>query len=358
MTAPKKPGIRDVAQLAGVSPATVSQILNNKLKGSTETRRRVIEAVTELGYAPDPLYRDAVLQRNAGGRVRHQVIAFISLENIHEQAAAADGFYSLILSGIQRGVAKGNYGLLLKPSSVHQDLMPDFVLEKKVDGVLVEGGFNDAWREELTRRIPTCFVFNSFSRTNANSVSPNMAKAIHDSMEYLVDLGHRNLLTLSPARSHHHQALIQGLDQFFSQSNLPRCQHQLEELHGITTPNHDAFLHEYARKIARQIRSKKPGQRPTALFTGDIYALSLLRAFRELGVRVPEEISVVGFDDTLAALYSDPQLTSYRLPLTAIGTTAVEVLLQQIDDPDRPPRHIILDGKLIERASVSTPPQP
>lgn len=338
-----------MALRAGVSPATVSQILNNKLKGSEETRRRVMEAVSELGYAPDLLYRNAVLHRNAGGRVLNKVVAFISLDFIHQQAIKADGFYSHILGGVQQGVAQGNYGLFLKPSSTHEDLIPDFVLEKKVDGVLVEGLFSEAWREELCRRIPVCFVFNSFPRTVASSVQPNMAKAVYDTMDYLVSLGHRNIVTLSSKLSYHHPYLVSGINDFFSQSRLPACQHRLEELEGISIATHNEVMRDYATRLIAM------PDRPTAIFAGDVYAISLLNIFREMGLNVPRDISVVGFDDTLAARYSDPQLSSYRLPLSAIGSTAVEVLLQQIENPDRLPMQITLDGKLIERASVAPP---
>lgn len=347
-----KPSIRDVAMRAGVSPATVSQILNNKLKGSEDTRRRVIEAVSKLGYAPDLLYRNAVLHRNAGGRrVLNKVIAFISHESIHQKALASDGFYSQILRGIQQGVAKGDYGLLLKPSAIHEDLMPDFVLEKKVDGVLVEGGFCEAWREELCRRIPVCFVFQGFTHKGASSVRPNMVKAAHDTMSYLTGLGHRNIVTLSSPRSQHHAYFRQGIEGFFENNERPDCRHFMEELTGINEETHDAVLWDYARRFVGL------KDRPTAIFAGDVYAVFLVRAFRELGLSIPRDLSIIGFDDTLAAQYCDPQLTSYRLSLNAIGSTAVEVLLQQIEDPDRLPRHITLDGELIERASAGHAPR-
>lgn len=349
MKPPRKASIRDVALKANVSPATVSQILNQKLKASPETRQRVMDAVSALNYSPDPLYRDAVIQRSQGGKVLTKVIAYISQDSIHQKATTFDGFYSLILNGIQQGVTEGEYGLLMKPSTTNEHRIPDFIMEGKVDGVLVEGEFNQNWCQSLCNRIPVCYIYRPDSSLNANSVYPNFAKAAHDSMEYLVNLGHRNILTFSSPKSKHHQFLAKGVNQFFAEKGLPKCQYTVEEPVNITPETHEQVIREYAEHLLRM------PERPTAIFTGDIYAITFLKIFRELSIRVPEDISLIGFDDTIAAQYSDPQLTSYRLPLHDIGRSAVEVLLQQIQDPFRPTRHLTLDGKLIERATVTHP---
>jgi len=355
MAVRKKPvSIRDVATEAGVSRSTVSLVLNNSSVPKPETRRKVMEVVRRLNYQPDPLFGQAVRRRHSGEKLparMTQTIGFFANDFLLSQARVDDGYYSRVLAGIQQGVEKHDYHLMIKTSKINEVAPPTIVTENRVDGLVIEGDIPKVLFKLLADRLPVAVIDRSMPDLNVDSVMPNIEKAVHEQLAYLWELGHRNIIKFTSAMDSAHDRLyVRAFDQFFEDRGHPLAQPALCERREIHTDTHNEVMAQYAKQIVDAV------PRPTALITWDIYACSLLPLLQNHGLRVPEDISVIGMDDLLASQMATPQLTTYRYPMEDMGRSATELLIERVKDRSRPVHQIMINGKLVERATCSNAP--
>lgn len=346
-----KTNIRDVANAAGVSHTTVSMVLNNSPVPSAETREKVLKTAQALNYQPDPLFRQVLQRRRTGQamtRTMTQTIGFLTSEMIVEKAQRDDGYYSRVLAGIQRATERQRYHLMVKSARAEELAPPAMVTEGRVDGLVIEGDFPELLRGLLAKRLPVSFIDRTYADLEADSVMPNIERAVREQLQYLWGLGHRNIVTFQHAVVEpRNETYLRAFHQFFAERKQPLTQPRLCERRDINPTTHARVMAEYARELAEA----RP--LPTALVTGDGYALSLLAEFERLGLRVPQDLSVIGMDDVLAARLASPQLTSYRFPMEEMGRAATELLIERIEDRHRPVRHLLINGQLVERASCA-----
>ena len=352
MKQPLNSNIRLVARRAGVSPTTVSRVLNNNPIPSTGTREKVWQAVADLNYQPDPAFSQALKLRRQTVRtapVGTRTIGFFTNTFIRDRAQRDDGYYSRVLAGIQAAAQEQEYHLMIEAAPPGERGIPAMVKDNRVDGLLIEGRFPEAIRRHLSQRFPVVFVDNNYPGEQAGSVMPNIEAAVTEQVQYLWDLGHRQIITFQPPAEHPVQQRLhwRGFQDFFLIRNLPIPAPKLCTPRAITPETHVQVMAEYARQVA----AARP--RPTAIVTWDIYALSLMAELQQLGLRVPEEISLIGMDDTMEARLATPQLTSTRFPMDHMGRAATELLLQQLRDRSRPVTHLLINGQLIERGSCA-----
>ena len=330
---------------------TVSLVLNNRRGPSTATREKVLQAAQALNYHPDPLFCRALQRRRAGqgaDRTMTRTIGFLASERILEKAQRDDGYYSRVLAGIQRATEQHRYHLMMKTSRADELAPPTLVTEDRVDGLVIEGDFPELLRGLLAQRLPVAFIDRTYPEQPANSVMPHIERAVPEILAYLWELGHRNVVTFQHACAETHvEVYLRAFHRFFAERNQPLAQPRLCERRDINPTTHARVMAEYARELAEA----RP--RPTALVTGDGYALTLLTEFERLGLRVPQDLSVIGRDDILAARLASPQLTSYRFPMEEMGRSATELLIERIEDRNRPVRHLLINGQLVERASCA-----
>jgi DNA-binding LacI/PurR family transcriptional regulator len=353
-TTHSKSSIREVAKLAGVSIATVSRVLNNSTVPTTETRGRVFQAVQQLNYEPDEMFRQAVQQRRAGRKgavaVATQTIGYVVSDYILTRAQNSDGYYSRVLAGVQKAAQQHGYHLMLAAAPDDSLMPPAIVSEGRVDGLLIEGTFPPLLRDLLVKRLPVAFIDRTYPELPANSVMPHIEQAVQEILAYLWELGHRNIVTFQHATPSKHMDVEMYLDsfqRFFREKGAPIRHAEACRQRDITTPTHEAVMAAYAREVA----ALRP--RPTAVVSWDIYACALLVELQRLGLRVPDDISIVGMDDVVATRYSTPQLTTYRFPMDELGRSATELLIEQIKDRHRPVRHLVVNGRIVERASCA-----
>lgn len=347
-----KVNIRVVAQKAGVSITTVSRVLNNSSIPSSDTRNRVMEVVRELNYQPDPIFRQAFRRRpeTEGKRELTHTLGYIMSDSFLECALHGDGYYSRVLAGIQKSARQNRYHVMLGSAGPEAVALPEMVTEHRVDGLLVEGSFTDGFRQMLIQRLPVVFIDRSFPDLPASSVMPNIERAVQEELEYLWELGHRHIVCFQPATEvAQYQAHQRAFQRFFAERNLRPPHGRLCEPWHITTPTHEQVMAEYARQFV----AARP--MPTALIAYDVYARTFTDDLQRLGVRVPEDVSVIGMDDTTHARHGHPQLSSYRFPLDDMGRTAVELLVQRIQDRSRAVHHVLVNGQMVERASCASP---
>jgi len=344
-----KVSIRKVASAAGVSRSTVSLVLNNSAGPHPETREKVLQAVRDLDYQPDPAYRRAFQRRTlVDGAPLTDTIGFLTSEDIFLAAQNRDGYYSRVHAGIQRAIGQHDYHLMWKSADAGSTALPRMVADNRIDALLIEGDFPDLLLEILVRRLPVVFIDRTHPRLRADSVMPNVEKAVAEQLDMLWELGHRNIITFQQQLPVLHVDLyLRAFHGFFAARGHAVVHPKLCERQAIDPSSHEQVMAEYARRIA----SADP--RPTAVMTWDVYACALMAEFQRQGMRVPQDISVIGMDDTVAATFASPPLTSYRFPMEEMGQCAVELAIQRIRDSARASRHMLVDGQRSNRSSCA-----
>jgi len=332
---------QDVADLAGVSRTTVSFVLNN-VKGmniSSETRQKVLEAAESLSYIPD-----ASAQALASRRTK--AIGLVMTRSPHH--IATDAFLPQIIGGLMDVVKERKLRLLFESVEVeHQDrAYLELARAKHIDGmILLTPRIDDAGLKKLEQvDIPTVLM-GELAGTNLHSVDVDNRLAAQNAVQYLIKLGHTQV------------ACITNAPQNFT-SSFDRMLGYRDALVSAGIPFDDRLI-RYAdfdpQSGYKQMKSLLSGRVFTAVFVAsDNVAIGAKAALREAGLRVPEDISMIGFDDIPWAQYSDPPLTTIRLPAQKLARTACVVLMDLLEGKEPPTRRLILDTELVIRKSCRT----
>ncbi|MEV0616777.1 LacI family DNA-binding transcriptional regulator [Nonomuraea sp. NPDC050404] len=303
--------IGDVARLAGVSPQTVSRVFNEQPNVRRETRERVLEAIRQLGYRPNLMARGLVRQKA-------HTIGVISFDSTLFGPAST-------LLGIGRAARGAGYGVtVLTPESFDRGSIVEAVAElasHAVAGVItVFASQAEATSALLTlpAGLPAVAV-EAAPDDSVPTVRIDQAQGVRLAVEHLLRLGHETVWHVSgPRQRMDAQARVEAWSTALEEAgrSVPR------EVRGDWSP-------ESGYQAGLELAERRD---VTAVFAAnDHMALGLLRAFHERGVRVPDDVSVVGFDDIPEAAYLIPPLTTVRPDHEEVGRRAVEVLLGQID---------------------------
>ena len=334
--------IEDVARLAGLSMATVSRVLHQSPRVSAEARARVLAAVDHLDYTPNALARGLAMSTT------HTIGVLVS--------SISDPFWGEVVQTIQSFARQEQYSVLIAASDENREIERqalELFRHKRVDGIIVgasSGGIG-VLHDQRLGRVPLVFVNNEHFLPNgrdaeqaahprANLVATDDWRGGKLAVEHLLQQGHRHIAYIGPS------------DRASSVNRLDGYRDALDEA-GI--PFESAL-------VAMVGEGPNPGELATfrllagnpmltALFCyDDMTAVGALRALRALRLRVPADISVVGFDDLPLAAYLEPQLTTVRQPTNELGTQAVRILLD-ILQRRQPPRTITVQGELVVRDS-------
>jgi LacI family transcriptional regulator len=307
--------IRDVAQRAGVSISTVSRVLNNSCPVSADKRERVEEAARELGYIPNPAARSLLLRKTG---VLGVVVPFATGE-----------FFSEFLSGVDQTASDHKYFLLISISHrSDEDLrMAVANLNKRVDGLLVwapEVRASDV-KSLVSRDLPTVFLNSLAPSKGDDLIDFDNYGGMYSLASHLIRQGHRDIAFLKgPPRAADAKLRLEGFRAALSSHGM-RLRPDLE------------FDGEYTveagyKVVPRVLRITPP---PTAIMApNDQAAIGVLRGLHEAGVRVPEQMSVTGFDDVPSSRYVTPTLTTAHVPVRELGELAIQKLVGRIDGRD------------------------
>ncbi|MFJ9150332.1 LacI family DNA-binding transcriptional regulator [Streptomyces sp. NPDC102270] len=335
-TGSSAPRSEDVARLAGVSRKTVSRVLNNEPYVSEESRRRVLAAAEELGYRLNHAARAL-----ASGRTRS--IGVVAL------ATAGYGTASLLV-GIEQAVRDAGYALRVvntpdgDPQSIAAAL--ESLLEQGVDGIVVSVPVVEG-EVPLGVDVPVLFVGAppAFSATRTLTVGVGAHELARAATEHLLDLGHATVHHLAgPRRWYATKDRIEG----WQAALADRGAHEPPVLNGdwSAASGYAAGLGLASDRLV------------TAVFAaGDEMAIGLIHGLRESGRRVPEDVSVVGFDGNPVFAYVSPPLTTVRQPFEAASSEGIRLLLHAIEKPDTelPPANDP-PVELVVRGSTAPPP--
>lgn len=330
-----KPTLRDVAKHAGVSHQTVSRVINGHERVSPETRARVTDAIAKLGFSPN-----AIARSMAQGRA--QTLACLS-PNL------TDYTFASIIEGAEAEARQLGYFLLsssVKDGRQFQAIAEELVSSRRVDGILVINPFADDRHLYLPKNFPLTFVGTHVRAEKISSVGLDDESAAHAATQYLLDCGHRQIALVSgPQVEDCVQDRQAGYDAALRAAGLEPNPAWVYEGDWSASSGYQA--------LTQLLRSNG---RPTAVFAqNDRMAIGLLRAARDAGLNVPEQLAVIGFDDMPLSAYFDPPLTTMRQDMEAIGRQAVRLLVHAVQEPDAPPQHLRFSSQLVVRQSTRLP---
>ncbi|SDT11868.1 LacI family DNA-binding transcriptional regulator [Pseudomonas granadensis] len=326
--------IREVARLAGVSVATVSRTLKSPERVRQATRDIVNAAVEQAGYRPNLM---AVQFRSR--RTGNLVILVPKIANT---------FFARVISGAQSAAQAAGYRLLLCDTQGREEIEREFaelVYAHQADGVIQLRAY-DPFPVDSNQPPPmvnACEVIQGGRHPTISLDNHAAAKAM---TEHLIGLGHRRIgLIKGPQHSPLTQARVAGYQAALTKAGIPSDPAII--CHG------DFSLRAGYDGAATLLTLS---DRPTALFCeNDEMAIGALKRIKEAGLRVPGDISVVGFDDIPLAHYCDPPLTTIAQPAEGFGRTAVEMLINLIEKKINPEQHLILPFELTIRESSAAP---
>jgi LacI family transcriptional regulator len=332
----------DVARLAGVSTATVSRVVHGQDRVRESTRTRVRQAIEELGYVPDGAAQSL-------SRRRKDVIGLVCVEREVDHIDIENVgllYYDEVLRGVEACIRQQNWSLLI---TFMQGDRPDFsrmdALSGKVDGILIGEGFvASSIIERLAARVPVVVIAGTPGERAADVVAADNFSGSAAIITHLIaGHGKRRLFHLdgppnSPDAGERRRALEYVL------RGHPECQ-LVGSAQGILSVRSGELAGE---NLLARYGSALPD---AVVCANDQMAIGVLRAFAAGGVRVPEDVAVVGFDDiALGSLY-DPTLTTVHQPMRMLGERACTRLLDRIADPDLSPAAELLPTELVLRAS-------
>lgn len=344
----KRPTITDVATQAGVSKATVSAVLNASGSVRAPTRERVLTAVALLDYRPGARAAAGAAAR-AGGRSLGLLIR-----------EADNPYYADVVAGVRSVADAHGYTLLVVSSEgdyAAERCAVALLHDKDVDGLMLTPVLDDqadlSHIFDLRRRNYPFVLLEAVRGLPGNLVDVDTRRASCAAAEHLLDLGHTRLAHFAgPGYSLHTRERVDGVRRACSDASVRFTDAQVVPTGAHLADGYRAAL-AYFRELA-------PDMRPTGVTCyNDLVAIGVCRALAELGLRTPEDVSVVGFDDIPLAEYLPVPLTTVRVPKREIGRLAAELLVAQIEAvaPVTPEKHL-LETRLVVRASTRRPATP
>jgi LacI family transcriptional regulator len=326
--------IVDVAQEAGVSYATVSRVINNADHVKPDKRERVLKAMAKLAFTINPQARSL-----RGGR-SHTVGLLVR--------DLGTGYVGEIVRGIDIELAEAGYDLMLHTTHRRKTKEATYVAtltRGMADGLLLVLPRNpEAYLESLRqRRFPYVLIDHQGIDNTGPAIGATNRQGAYDATRYLIELEHRRIGFVTGA-----------LEMGCALDRLAGYKAALAD-HGLAIDpdliQEGDFFQPKGYACAQALLLLP--QPPTAIFaSNDVSTFGVMEAVRDLGLRIPDDISVVGFDDIPQASQVNPPLTTVRQPLEDMGRRAARMLLEYIADPDRPAQRIDLPTELIVRAST------
>ncbi len=323
--------MRDVAERAGVSKTTVSHVVNETRFVEEETKQRVLQAIAELGYYPNVAARSLTTKRTG-------IIGVVISD-------ASNLFFGEVLLGVEDVLQSKNYGLILCNTAEvleREAHYLDMLLSQRVEGIIA-AATSQRWAvltEVEVQHTPIVFLDRSFEGSEGPFVGVNNKQGAYLGTQHLIESGYRQIGIIAGfQRLSTMRERLAGFRQALQEHDI-----LLPEEWVVTSPLHAG------REAARQILS--PPEPPTALFiNNNQLTVGVLLAIKELGLRCPGDIALVGFDDHPWAAVSAPPLTVVRQPTRELGQIATEMLFALIDGKPPAETRVILECELIVRQS-------
>jgi LacI family transcriptional regulator len=338
----KSPNMREVATQAGVSLSTVSLVINGKSGVSPVRRERVMQAVKELGY-PLVGHQMASIETKVFG---------LLMESLSE-ASRSEGFYTRIVSGIEVTAHELGYQVLLhiyRPDIDPLDSLRE-LMGREVDGLIVanDGDVTPEVIRKITEAGVPIVLVENYQSFPIHSLTADNFTAGRIMTEYLIGLGHRRIGGIGGPSKY------SSLCDRMRGHQVALIEHGIPIDHSLQPPPVSGNPRKGYVQMQKLLSLPEP---PTAVFAvSDRAAFGAMDAIKDAGLRIPDDISVVGIDDVRDSGFSTPPLTTFSVPKYDLGRMAVLILNDLINNRGVPPCRTVLLGKLVERQSAGAPPK-
>jgi DNA-binding LacI/PurR family transcriptional regulator len=333
--------IKDVARAANVSTATVSHVLNDTRYVSDELRERVLRAIGELNYRPS--------HAAASLRTKRSQSILIIIPDI------ANPFFPSLVRGAQDAFDRKGFAVIVGNTDRRRDRELEFLslaLRTQADGIIINPsqiGYNDL-QEVIEQGVKVVLIGAHIDHPGLDIVRVDNRAGAYDAVRHLIDLGHKRIaIVCGPMSASSAWQRCEGYWQAMEEAGLPVKPDWVVE---------DTFDQEGGYRSAQQLLAQS--EPPTAIFaTADLIAIGVMQALRAAALRVPEDVSVVGFDDIPAATLTTPPLTTINQPKYEMGKRAAELLLARIKGGKASSsRRGLMEYGLVVRGSTAPPSYP
>ncbi len=333
------PTIKDVAKMANVSIATVSLVIHDHKRISRDTKLKVLNAIEKLNYYPSRSARGLVSQKTGN-------IGFI-LTNDH--FLRTEPFYTNIFIGTEFEARENElYVLLTTVNSNYQesDSLPRFILERNIDGVIVAGKVPDMLIEKLSDyKFPFVFIDYQHSKINCPVVIVDNIFGGKLATKHLIELGHKNISFVGgdiqhPSINDRFKGFLAALEQ---------ANFNINEDFIDTDEDYPARPNGF--NAAKRLFDKHKDI--TAVFAcNDAMAIGVIQYLKDNGKRVPEDVSVIGFDDVVSENFTGPALSTIRIPKMEMGVEAMRLMSTLLKDGNKISKKVIVPVELVVRNST------
>ena len=327
--------IRDIAKEAGVSIATVSKVINDYPHVSAKTRDKVKRVIRDSRFIPNSAARELVRKRSM------TIGLLLTTSLIHP-------FFHRLLIGMESALKKSGYDLIyLAQVSWNKDYsVVQHCRSRNVEGVLLFGfQRHDLNLDELvSSEIPTIFIDLDLLGRRAGYITSDNAASLRNAIQYLYGLNHRRIAFLSGSP-----------DSYVGKTRFDAYTNSLSEF-GLPFKSEFVAFGDFSKESGylgmKKLLQQK--QQPTAvLCSSDLEAIGAIEAAQEEGLNVPEDLSVIGFDDIDIAAHYTPALTTIRQDIQRLGREALELLVELVQNPDQSPPSVVIPTELIIRESCA-----
>ncbi len=331
--------ISEIAKLANVSKSAVSIVLNNKSGVSEETRSKVLAIIEKYNYSPNQIAQSlAVRETKSIGLIIKEI---------------DNPYFAKLMRGVYDTCSQLGYSVLLGSSELSLEKEAEIVktlISKRVDGLILSPlqseGADFSYLADLLKDNYPLVILGTVTNYATNTVDIDNARAAYDAVSYLIKRGHTKIAHFAgPARSGHGQKRLDGYKQALIDHKLSINKDFIISVEPYAPNGYQAGKELFGKK--REL--------PTAVFCyNDLVAIGLINALTEIGIDVPTEVSVMGFDNIEFGEYVKIPLTTVQMPAYEIGKSATDLLVRQIGRSSTPLlQKVVLEHKVVERASVA-----
>ena len=336
----KSTTIIDVAKKAQVSVATVSRVVNGNYPVKDSTRRKVLEAIRDLKYIPNMQARELNTQRSS-------IIGIIvpSLFNT---------FFAEVVNGIESFTASSGYSLLLtytKDNPISEKRCMNELLMRNVSGIInispnTEKVASDFF-DQIAERMPMVFINSYVKRPAISYVNNDEQIGTKIALEYLISLGHKNICFIRGDRSDSYEFKQNAYEEIMKKMHNFREDYILN----IGAGNSIETVELTAEKVVETLQEKKE---ITAIFScNDLMGIGAVNGCHRLGIKVPQDMSVMGFDNILLSNFIEPKLTTMDQNMMTLGWTAASLLMEKIANENKTSRQVVLQNTLVLRDTTA-----
>ncbi|EGR2465669.1 substrate-binding domain-containing protein [Vibrio cholerae] len=327
--------MKDIARLAGVSTSTVSHVINKSRFVSDEIAERVNNAAQQLNYAPSALARSLKMNRT-------KTIGMLV-------TTSTNPFFGEVVKGVERSCYHQGYNLILCNTEGDNQRMKasiNTLLQKRVDGLLLMCSTLEGERLDVFDRYPDIpIVVMDWGPIlfASDKIQDNSLQGGYMAAKHLIECGHKEIGCITgPLIRHQAQMRYEGYKRALAEAGIAINPDWIVESDFECEGGYQAFEKLYER-----------GKLPSALFvSNDMMAMGVIQAASQRGLRVPDDLSLIGYDDVHIAKFMTPALTTIHQPKYRLGKAAVDTLLYRLENPDTTAQVVQLEPTLVARSSV------